>query len=87
MQDKYIDDVEEQIQSAIGVDITSATEREEFACAVYSRFPSTSIITTRQQSLGKVMFLQASVSHSFHRKGVGMVRGRMICPGVYMSGG
>ena len=38
MMDKYIDDAKEQIQSTIGVDITSATEREEFACAVYSMF-------------------------------------------------
>ena len=71
MQDKYIDDVKEQIQSAIGVDITSATEREEFACTVYSRFPSTSIITTRQGNWGKVMFSQASFSHSFHRRRAG----------------
>ena len=52
MQDKYIDDVKEQIQSTIGVDITSATEREEFACAVYSMFPTNFGIITC-----KVMFV------------------------------
>ena len=43
MMDHYIDETKEQIQSAIGVDITSATDREEFACAVYSMFSNTSI--------------------------------------------
>ena len=59
MQDKYIDDVKEQIHNTIGVDITSATEREEFACAVYSRFSAHQLLPPAKE----VMFSQASVSH------------------------
>ena len=43
MMDKYIEEGQEQIQNTIGVDITSATDREQFACRVYSMFPNPSI--------------------------------------------
>ena len=43
MMDHYIDEAKKQVQNTIGVDITSATDREQFACRVSSMFPKTSI--------------------------------------------